>query len=34
MSHPVTPIAGLVELALTAPAFAELIDRAGRRPPN
>ncbi|MEB3061457.1 transcription-repair coupling factor [[Mycobacterium] zoologicum] len=32
MSHPVTPIAGLVELALTAPAFAELIDRAGQRP--
>src|SRR6478752_566826 len=27
-----TPISGLVELALTAPAFTDLIDRAGRRP--
>ena len=27
-----TPIAGLVELALTAPTFTDLIERAGRRP--
>src|ERR1700710_1106431 len=27
-----TPIAGLVELALTAPTFTELIDRAAERP--
>ena len=27
-----TPIAGLVELALTAPAFTDLIDRARQRP--
>lgn len=32
--HPTvqTPIAGLVDLALTAPVFAELIERAGERP--
>ena len=27
-----TPIAGLVELALTAPTFTDLTERAGRRP--
>ena len=27
-----TPIAGLVELALTAPTFTDLIDRAAERP--
>ncbi len=29
-----TPIAGLVELALTAPTFTDLIDRAAKRPAN
>ena len=31
-THVHTPIAGLVELALTAPTFTDLIERAGRRP--
>ncbi|MEO6794303.1 MAG: CarD family transcriptional regulator, partial [Mycobacterium sp.] len=31
-ASPVTPIAGLVELALTAPTFTELIERAADRP--
>lgn len=31
-AHPETPIAGLVDLALTAPTFRQLIDRAGARP--
>jgi transcription-repair coupling factor (superfamily II helicase) len=29
---PATPIAGLVELALTAPTFDQLINRAADRP--
>ncbi|TDH50131.1 transcription-repair coupling factor [Mycobacterium eburneum] len=31
-ARPVTPIAGLVDLALTAPTFTQLIDRAAERP--
>ena len=31
-SHVQTPIAGLIELALTAPTFAELTERAAQRP--
>ncbi len=31
-AHPETPIAGLVDLALTAPTFQQLIDRAAARP--
>src|SRR5437588_5844615 len=30
--HPETPIAGLVDLALTAPTFQQLIESAGTRP--
>jgi transcription-repair coupling factor (superfamily II helicase) len=32
--RPETPIAGLVELALTAPTFGQLIDEAAARPPE
>ncbi|WP_156686572.1 transcription-repair coupling factor [Mycobacterium sp. Marseille-P9652] len=32
--HSETPIAGLVDLALTAPTFSDLIDRAVARPPE
>jgi transcription-repair coupling factor (superfamily II helicase) len=31
-ARPETPIAGLVELALTAPTFQQLIERAAARP--
>ncbi|BBX63153.1 transcription-repair-coupling factor [Mycobacterium saskatchewanense] len=33
-AHPETPIAGLVDLALTAPTFQQLIDAAAARPPE